>query len=170
MYKAETTGVRSALLCFSRQFLKKLVQTVVETGQQIDLNIPLPPEGQKGVQFMKTLLGGKSGVDDMDKDGNTDWAAFTKSGSKDVEVWKPGWYLFMSKRLFPGMDQMMTMDNTLWQKYRLRLSREELAKKHSTPETQGQVAQTESQSLPQSQSTPAVSPNLIDTTNRLLNT
>jgi hypothetical protein len=94
------------------------------------MKIPLPPAGQKGVQFMKRFLGGNESKDSVYKDDKTDWSAFTRSESRDVEVWKPGWYLFLSKRLHPGVDELLHMHSSLWYMNELRTQQENAVKQH----------------------------------------
>ena len=79
---------------------------------------------------MKKILGGKHSKDSAYKDENMDWHAFSQSGSRDVEMWKPGRYIFFSKKLLPSVDKLQNMDSWIWHMHLISLKREQIVKKH----------------------------------------
>lgn len=69
---------------------------------------------------------------DGEKDSEPDWTAIANNPNlKDVEIWRPGWYLYMSKRFIPGVMEVSSMEDTLWKTQRARLAKVEYLKKYS---------------------------------------
>ncbi|KAI0090874.1 hypothetical protein BDY19DRAFT_905111 [Irpex rosettiformis] len=118
-------------ICIRKVFKPELRGTIIATGQEIDVKIPLPPEGQKGAHFMKSFFGLKPSQDG-DKDGDSDWTAIANNPNlKDVETWRPGWYLYMSKRFVPAVTEIGSMEDTLWKTQRGRMAKTGYLKKYS---------------------------------------
>ena len=67
-----------------------------------------------------------------DKEGHPDWAAIANNPNlRDAQLWKPGWYLYMSKRFVPGLSEVATMEDTLWKIQRSRMAKVEYLQKYS---------------------------------------
>lgn len=75
----------------------------------------LPPEGLKGVRMAKTLFTTTPDKEKIARESNPLWnpISSTNATEPEDELWKAGWYLYLSKRLVPGLEQLSSMERTL---------------------------------------------------------
>ncbi|KAI0688982.1 hypothetical protein BC835DRAFT_1283921, partial [Cytidiella melzeri] len=121
-------------VCLRRVFKTEISGTLLTSGQEIEMKFPLPPEGQKGAHLVQSLLGAKHSGKGTGDDGGAepDWKALASAtGLKDVQVWQPGWYLYMSKRLAPSVNELSSMQHSIWEDHKFRVNYEHYLKNHS---------------------------------------
>lgn len=100
-------------------------------GLPVEARYPLPPTGQKGARFFHDKLRfliPKSPPDSdssertpptlpsdfVSEQDDVDWASLALSPkSKATQCWQPGYYLFMSSKLWPTSEELHNMRRTL---------------------------------------------------------
>lgn len=100
---------------------------MLATGQKVEVKLPLPPEGQKGVHIAKSKVLFQPRKD-KEPEAEPDWSALANPVMKNAEHWRPGWYLFASNSLASSAERLQSMARPIHLDMELRLFREEWMK------------------------------------------